>query len=132
MPMMNFVPMFDLENDVYPPAKGIKNSFEPIEESSDGRSVPRVLSRGLVRLFEPEDEASSRNEGSFGGGLAHEPLFDLRTISMHLKWALEYKYPCPEPIAALPRARYRRNASVVRVPGFESSCQGSNPPKANF
>jgi hypothetical protein len=44
-----------------------------------------------------------------------------------LKWASEYKYPCmPEVISALPRVRYYRLASVVRVAGFESSCRGSN------
>jgi hypothetical protein len=49
-----------------------------------------------------------------------------------LKWASEYKYPCPETISAHSSAPHRRHASVVRVAGFKSSCHGSNLPKANF
>jgi hypothetical protein len=49
-----------------------------------------------------------------------------------VKMGVEYKYPCPEAISALPRVRCCRLASVVRVAGSVSSCRASNPLEPNF
>jgi hypothetical protein len=55
MPMMNFVPRYDLESEPLPSrGKKIKNSFELANESSDATSVPGVLFQSLVKVVEPK------------------------------------------------------------------------------